>query len=509
MANSTEKTKAEIYREERKRRLAKQKKKMQKMTPQKAKRKKVVKRVILSFVAVVLVLVLSAGIVFATGIPNRYLTAMTVGDHNITVAEYNFYYYTSYQSFLSQYGEYASMFGLDTTKSLDSQNCAMSTGTWADYFAEQATEQIKKNMVLIDAAKEENITLNEEDKAQIEVFMTALKEQSRQQKVPVTKMFGKGATEQSIREAYTNYTLALRYGTYKRSTYTYDDAALQAEYEANKDTYDVSTYRTYAVTSTAADDADEATKEAAMKEAKKKADDMLAKITDEKSFAEQVRLSIDDEQQKETYKDDDATLRVDQVKSTIANSSQELADWLFSTSRKTGDKTVAETDKSYVIAYMVTPVHRQEYKTVNVRHVLSAINDTTDDAAAKQKADDILAEFNAGDKSEDSFAKLATEKTDDTGSAANGGLYSNVKKGDMVTEFNDWCFDPSRKAADTAVVKTDYGYHVMYFVGYGEPQWKVAAKENLTDKDYNAFYDAKAANYTIDKNSFSMFFAQK
>ena len=35
----------------------------------------------------------------------------------------------------------------------------------------------------------------------------------------------------------------------------------------------------------------------------------------------------------------------------------------------------------------------------------------------------------------------------------------------MVSAFNDWCFDSARKAGDTGIVETEYGYHVMYFVG--------------------------------------------
>ena len=35
----------------------------------------------------------------------------------------------------------------------------------------------------------------------------------------------------------------------------------------------------------------------------------------------------------------------------------------------------------------------------------------------------------------------------------------------MVTAFNDWCFDAARATGDTAIVETEYGCHVMYFVG--------------------------------------------
>ena len=69
-----------------------------------------------------------------------------------------------------------------------------------------------------------------------------------------------------------------------------------------------------------------------------------------------------------------------------------------------------------------------------------------------------------GDKTEESFAALATEKTEDTGSQSTGGLYERVYKGQMVKAFENWCFDAARKAGDTGIVESDYGYHVMYFI---------------------------------------------
>ena len=43
----------------------------------------------------------------------------------------------------------------------------------------------------------------------------------------------------------------------------------------------------------------------------------------------------------------------------------------------------------------------------------------------------------------------------------------------MVAEFDAYCFDESRKSGDTAIVYGESGsyagYHVMYFVGEGDP----------------------------------------
>ena len=66
--------------------------------------------------------------------------------------------------------------------------------------------------------------------------------------------------------------------------------------------------------------------------------------------------------------------------------------------------------------------------------------------------------------SEESFAQLAKDYSVD-GSASNGGLYENVYQGRMVPEFDAWCFDESRQVGDHGLVKTVYGYHIMFFSG--------------------------------------------
>ena len=57
---------------------------------------------------------------------------ITVGDHEIQKAEFDYYYYSSLNSFASTYGSYLSYFGLDTSKPLDQQQYS-DTMTWDDY----------------------------------------------------------------------------------------------------------------------------------------------------------------------------------------------------------------------------------------------------------------------------------------------------------------------------------------------------------------------------------------
>ena len=71
----------------------------------------------------------------------------------------------------------------------------------------------------------------------------------------------------------------------------------------------------------------------------------------------------------------------------------------------------------------------------------------------------------------------------------------------MVTEFNDWCFDPSRQPGDTGVVETSYGAHVMYFVGYDIPYWQVQVRDALKTEAVNEWYAEKTEGYTVEQGS--------
>ena len=102
-------------------------------------------------------------------------------------------------------------------------------------------------------------------------------------------------------------------------------------------------------------------------------------------------------------------------------------------------------------------------------------------AAAMAAAEELLNTWKSGEATEDSFAKLVEEHTDDTASAATGGLYEDITPQKNVYEegFFNWSIDDSRKKGDVGIVETSYGYHIMYYVGDDE----------LTYRDYLIFND--------------------
>lgn len=157
--------------------------------------------------------------------------------------------------------------------------------------------------------------------------------------------------------------------------------------------------------------------------------------------------------------------------------------------------------------------------TVDVRHILITPESTPVDgsttgettisdeawADAEAKAKEILSQYLAGDKTEDSFATLANENSQDPGSNTNGGLYTGVSQGQMVEAFDAWCFDDARQVGDTDIVKTSYGYHVMLYCGSATVWQEQVKNDILTEKTNNFVEEALAANpTTIDYSAIKL-----
>lgn len=102
--------------------------------------------------------------------------------------------------------------------------------------------------------------------------------------------------------------------------------------------------------------------------------------------------------------------------------------------------------------------------------------------ACREAAQAILDQWLAGDMKEDSFAELAKKHSED-GNAKDGGIYTGVRKGDMAESFDAWCFDESREEGHYGLVRTKFGYHIMYFSG----------SEDIWITESRAAYMAEAA----------------
>ena len=322
----------------------------------------------------------------------------TLGDHTLTNSQLQVYYWQQIQSFLQSDTAYMMMYYgmLDYTQPLDTQLCPLAEGlTWQQFFLREALTTWKGYCALNDQAAAAQMTLSEEELAEIEQSLTSMAQYYGMTEEDILKaMVGAGAT----REDYTNFQKTIWQGN--------------LFYEAER--------------------------------------------------AKMIPTQED-------------------LEAVFAEHEQEFAESGIT----------------------------KEGRYVNVRHILFVPEGgTTDETtgqttyteeeweACKVKAEDILNMWTSGAQTEESFAALATAMTQDPGSQQTGGLYENVTQGQMVAEFDAWCFDEAREPGHHGIVKTTYGYHVMYFVS-STPIWETYSEQYYVNEKSAALVEELVAQYEL------------
>lgn len=446
--------------------------------------------------------------------------AANVNGVDYTVADLQYYYVSARNAAYSQYQQFAAYgisMGYDPSVSEGVQWYNEEEGkTYADAFRESALEYLKQTAALCAQAKAENFTLSAEGQKTIDDQLAQVDLVCAQNGLTRSSYFaqsyGKGVTEKVFVRNLTNDVLASEYADHHEEGITYDEAALKAYYDEHPDTLDSYDYRIFTVDGSAPSSTDaegktvEATDEekaAAMAKAKERADEAVDKLEAasradrEKTFIELAPEYVS-EAYKEAYAVEGYSLQKQVLGSRLSSGGAASASWLMDSARKAGDVTAIEATNGYQVVlfldrYLVTD------PTVNVRHILIMADAPENDPqgtptqeamdAAKAEAEALLEEWKAGDATAESFGALAYEHSDDGGSRGKGGRYSYISKGDMVSVFNDWIFDPARQPGDTGLVCHNgedaayYGWHVIYFEKAEEPAWKGTAIEAKQSTD--------------------------
>ncbi|MCR5485197.1 MAG: peptidylprolyl isomerase [Clostridiales bacterium] len=568
-----EKSKAEIYREERKARLASAAKKSAKKRTKHKGAGKVIGIICLVILCVAVVGGACYGILNSTGLIDRNITALSVGKYKISATEYRYMYYQQYNQLVNQsyqaYNQYGyNIYGFDYNSSPKGQESSYKDDdgnalSWDEELTVMTTDYFKQFYSLYDNAMKENYKVTEDEQKEIDneilqMRNTASGANSSSQNAMSMSLnsylkytYGKGVNESFLRDLMAKQHIVQRYSEDKQQSFEdkYTDEVLDKEYAKDKDQYDVVDLRTYTFdleTLTAKEGESEKALKARQTKADEKvkasADALLKAVKDEKSFiaeAKKVHAKAEAEEKKddtaaetaetETKEEADTTAAEDtdtaaaedadtaaadkddydadtetkkyyQTKENVTSLlGEDGAKWAFDDSRKAGNSKVFKTDSAYIVVYLAKTQY--PLPTADVRHILFTTKntDTGEELSSdeikekKSKADSIYEEWKKGDKTEDSFATLAESNTEDTGSASNGGLYENVTPGQMVAEFNDWVFDKNRKPGDNAMIESDYGYHIMYYVGNETLNYRVTLRQNHTQDDYSSWLDKQIA----------------
>lgn len=433
--------------------------------------------------------------------------AVTVGNHELTSVELNYFFIDTVNNYISQFGDYASYL-LDTTTPLNKQVIDKETGeTLADSLLKAAESTLKRTYALYDLAMEKGFKLDEEDEKSIDTLVTNMEFYAMYYGYAdvanyLQGIYGNGAEVESYKEYQRINLIADRYYAEYADTLDYTDEQIR-EYEAGKDgegenakdrfhnfssvtySYYYLPYGNWAPTKDADGKTITYTEEQlndARAKAKAAAEALAAgEYKDLDAFDTAIKAM---EINKDKTSGNTATRFEDQLTTDVSNTS--IRDWLISKGLKEGDMTVIENttgegDNKKVQGYYVVrfgSVDENRFNLKDVRHILikfegGKYNSTTgqttytdaEKKAALEKAEKIYNEWVKSGASVEDFKDLVEEHSGDTASVEDGGLYENVYPGQMVEKFEDFCYDESRKPGDHGIVESTYGYHIMYFVG--------------------------------------------
>ncbi len=535
MSNNEIKTNAEIYREQRKERLEKASKKKHS-----AKKDKAV-RIIIKTLAIILCVSLVgwfAGnlLLNVFNVPQKVLSVATYDDEKLSAAEYNYYYMSlynqiyqmayEYESMYSSYGSgYGSYFtGFDMSKDPADQkypydDAPESVKTWGDYFKEMAsTRAFLMNAMYEKAnseeAKKDGFELTEdlmtEIKTEIDETIKTLSESAKENDFAldnyIARVCGEGLSEKSYRALLEKDAVAQHYLTWYQEhlTTTYTKEDVNTYFAENRTEFVTASARIFTVSYAEAEEG--STDPVYTKEqAKQRAEEFNSLVSTETSFVSLAKQYAPPSMA-DTFESDAATLVADAHASDITSNTA-VTNWIYAAERVVGDKAVIEDTEGecFYVIYIVKPASADEtVANASVRHILiaaetedaegNALDEATiakNDADAKAKAEGLLQTWKNNGATEEEFIKLIKDNTDDTASIETDGLYDDVSAGgNYVAEFTNWAIDPARKAGDAEIVKTEFGYHFMYFVSASEYQaWEQDVRDTMASNAYNELVD--------------------
>ena len=302
-------------------------------------------------------------------------------------------------------------------------------------------------------------------------------------------------TEEDAQHALELYILAWEYSEHLTDTMTYSEEELTAYYESDPLSMQICDYMYFSFAY-----GDDETSIMDMTQAEEYARE-LRRCTTREKFEKWVY----------DYYKENTTLTEDELQQQIGTLASESAsysagdpirEWAFSGESKAGETTILtdEDNCQITVCLMLSEPRRNDTYAINVRQILLTADTYGSAEDAYAAAQDIMKSYENTNQTEDDFAALADQYTEDT--SASGGLYTDVTESDLLSDWKDWYFDPKRQYGDVTVLYSIYGSAVVYYINTNEkPVWESTAELALQESIYDEQYSAieKTANVeTLD-----------
>lgn len=359
-------------------------------------------------ICLVIALLIGGVLIYRAVKNNR--TVLTVGDHDVTVKEFNYFY----NSTANNLGSYASYLGIETGVPLDQQyvteNGAMYLGlfgissdyltdkeavdgtydvTWAQLIASAAKDTAVSAYAIYNEAMAAGYEIDDHLQGEIEESMETMQGYADTNGESlghlIERVFGSGCSVSGYRDYLTVMNVAQHYA----SSLRYDADKIAARFDESPEDYTVATYWLYTVSASSFVEADEEGNKADPGDAEKK------------------QAKDDAKAMQKDYDTGKATIRTDNTRASVTSSvNEDAAAWLFDTAKDGDVKTFENEDGTTY--YVLKLVNKDDYQTINgLELVISA--DPEDLAEGEETAADKVAAIKASleaDPSEENFRAL-------------------------------------------------------------------------------------------------------
>jgi hypothetical protein len=314
------------------------------------------------------------------------------------------------------------------------------------------------------------------------------------------RLFGNSMNERTYRDIMEFVSTARHYNEHVRESFVFSSDSIAAYYASNRDELDVFNYRHLFMEANMPSDDPDSDLMDDPAETYARAMEVATGISSEEDFIEATKALGDD-----TF-DPDSTL----YRMQGGWLDDDIAEWLRDDARVHGDITVLYTDFGSSVVFFLSR-DDNNYRTVGMRQILisrehvdplnfpEGENDP-DYHTALEQAEAILQEraefintmFDAIGATENALLGLMEEHSDDN---TPGGYYSHITKIPyqsnhiqtmrVVSEIEDWLFADDRSVGDTELIYTEaFGYHLIYFTGWGEVFFELMADDRMRTRDH-------------------------
>ncbi len=509
----------------------KQKKQERKYAQQQAEKKKARQHTLI-FAGILVVLALFAALLIfnkcsTSGSSERNTVVASTENFEVNQAMMTYFFNSSYNTYANYYNSYSSS---DSTQFNDFVNSVNSRGTEYNSLMSITKQQVEQILTYAEMAKAEGYKLEDSDYDEIDSAVESYKDQQKSYGESnnayaimtfdkfLSTIFGDSVNEDVLRDCLELTHLASKYQEETVEAYEYTDEQYEEYFGEHSENYLYVDYLTYtfedpedntadAETAEDAAAADAETAEDTAEDAEAADDsetddnsdeakavelaEALALTTTPEEFTNYMTDYFTAEQEKNTAEGDevdmdavqtkvDALAKTKQLKSSISD--EEAKEWAFADDTAVGaTKLVTDEEAGKFTVYMITATsYRDEEITKNA--AVLYLTDDKNDGNSQAKAEEIKAEWDKGEKTEEAFLALSEKYSESSHNHVEEGYTKNT------ADIGEWLYEEGRAEGDVGIVysETNKCTYIVYFAGDGDEAWKTSVRSAISSEDFEA-----------------------